>query len=413
MTLPRIIALDNSIRDYAWGSPAAIPALLGIEPSGRPAAELWVGAHPDSPSRWTAHPDRPGLDELIEQAPAELLGTATVRRFGPRLPFLVKVLAADRALSMQVHPALEQAQAGYAAEQAAGLVPGAPGRNYTDANHKPELAYALSDFDAFCGFRPVADTARLLDALAVDELSRFRDLLMGPDGLRATFTALLSLRGEVRDQLVAETLTGCRRLSLGDGSWSAAARASLLAGEDFPGDIGAVLALLLNHVRLAPGEAIFLGAGNVHAYLRGTCVEVLANSDNVLRCGLTPKHVDVAELVRIADFSPLAEPRWQPEQAADGEVRFRVPVPDFVLDVVALTDRPHPVTGAGPYLVLAGEEPATVRAGDLVERTEPWHAVFLAARQDGEPAGSLTGSGRAFLVSCDTSDRLSGALAKI
>jgi mannose-6-phosphate isomerase len=408
---PRILALDNPIRDYAWGSPEAIPALLGIEPTGRPAAELWIGAHPDSPSRWSVHPDRPGLDELIERAPDRLLGPAAVRRFGPRLPFLLKVLAADRALSMQVHPTLAQARAGYAAEQAAGLAPGAPGRNYTDSNHKPELAYALSEFDAFCGFRPVADTARLLDALDVPELSQFRDLLVGRDGLRATFTTLLSLAGETRDRLVRETLAGCRRLAGAGGPWAAAAQASLLAGEDFPGDIGAVLALLLNHVRLAPGEAIFLGAGNVHAYLRGTCVEVLANSDNVLRCGLTPKHVDVAELVRIADFTPLTEPRWNPEPAADGTVRFAVPVPDFVLDVPALTDRPWAPAGDGPCLVLAGEQPVTVRCGELVEGVEPWHAVFLAAA--GRPDRALTGSGRAFVVSCDSSEPPARPLAKI
>jgi mannose-6-phosphate isomerase len=151
----------------------------------------------------------------------------------------------------------------------------------------------------------------------------------------------------------------------------------------------------------------------VHAYLRGTCVEVLANSDNVLRCGLTPKHVDVAELVRIADFSPLAEPRWQPERAADGTVRFAVPVPDFVLDVATLTDRPHPVAGAGPSLVLAGEGPLAVRAGDLVEEVKPWHAVFLAATAAGEPVGTLTGSGRAFVVSCDTYGEPARPLAEI
>jgi mannose-6-phosphate isomerase len=400
--LPRIIVLDNPIRDYAWGSPEAIPRLIGIEPSGQPAAELWVGAHPDSPSRWIAHPDHPGLDALIAQAPAQMLGPATVERFGPRLPFLMKVLAADRALSMQVHPTRAQAQAGYAAEQAAGIGQDAPERNYTDANHKPELAYALSEFDAFCGFRPVADTARLLDALDVPELCQFRGLLVGRDGLRATFTTLLSLRGQARDRLVAETLAGCRRLAA-DSLWSDTARASLLAGEDFPGDIGAVLALLLNYVRLVPGEAIFLGAGNVHAYLRGTCVEVLASSDNVLRCGLTPKHVDVAELVRIADFSPLADPRWLPQRAEDGQVRFRVPVPDFMLDVLALTEQPRGLSGTGPYLVLSGEQPLTVRAGDSGEDVPPWHAVFLAATAAGEPAGTLTGSGRAFVVSCDTS----------
>lgn len=390
MTPPRIIELDNPIRDYAWGSPTAIPALLGIEPDGRPAAELWVGAHPDSPSRWAAGPGAPGLDALIARQPEQLLGRPTVARFGPRLPFLLKLLAADRALSLQVHPTLAQARAGHAAEQA-----GSGGRNYTDPNHKPELAYALSEFRAFCGFRPAPDTLRLLDALAVDAWSPYRQLLAGPDGLRAAFTGLLELPRAEQDRLLADTLDGCQRL-VGDPEWSAVAGALLLAGDDHPGDFGPVLALLLNYVVLAPGQAIFLAAGNLHAYLRGTCVEVLASSDNVLRGGLTPKRVDVAELVRIADFSPLAEPRWQPE-SDHGQVRFRVPVPDFELSVLTLSDRPVELTGAGPYLVLAGEQPVTVQAsGELTVR--PWHAVFLAASS--QPA-TLTGTGRAFAVSCD------------
>lgn len=396
MTLPRIIELDNPIRDYAWGSPTAIPQLLGTEPDGRPAAELWVGAHPDSPSRWAAGPGAPGLDALITEQPEELLGRSAVARFGPRLPFLLKLLAADRALSLQVHPTQDQARAGHAAERAAGAQ-----RNYTDPNHKPELAYAISDFQAFCGFRPVPDTLRLLDALAVAGLAPYRQLLAGPDGLRAAFTALLELIGADRDQLLAETLAGCRRLT-GDPDWKPVAEAVLLAATDHPGDFGPVLALLLNYVRLAPGEAIFLAAGNLHAYLRGTCVEVLASSDNVLRGGLTPKHVDVAELVRIADFSPLAEPRWQPDRSVDGLVRFRVPVPDFELAVLALSGQPRPLTGAGPYLLLAGEQPMTVDAGAAVI-VRPWHAVFLAATGPDDRPATLTGTGRAFAVCCDSS----------
>ncbi|MGI8665594.1 MAG: mannose-6-phosphate isomerase, class I [Jatrophihabitans sp.] len=398
MSPPRIIALDNPIRDYAWGSATHIPQLLGIPATGRPAAELWIGAHPDSPSRW-ADPTEPiedagvGLDALIAAAPAELLGPQVLERFGARLPFLVKVLAADRALSMQVHPDLVQARAGYAAEQQAGLAPDSPERNYSDPNHKPELAYALTDFDAFCGFRPVAQTAQFLDALAVAELAHYRELLLAEGGLRATFTCLLTLRGDVRDALVAATLAGCRRLAAEDGRWAAPARAVLLAGADFPGDVGAVLALLLNYVRLAPGEAIFLGAGNVHAYLRGACVEVLANSDNVLRCGLTGKHVDVPELLRIADFSPLPEPRWQP--ATDRPTTFELPVPDFTL-TVTMAGVPLELAGRRPHLVLGGERRTVLRHGDELVELAPWHAAFVAA---GPGGSSVRAEGRAFVVS--------------
>jgi mannose-6-phosphate isomerase len=380
-SVPQVIELDNPVREYAWGSYGHIPRLLGHPPTGRPVAELWIGAHPDSPSQWADI----GLDVLIAAAPERLLGTAAVQRFGPRLPFLMKLLAAERPLSLQVHPNQAQAQAGFQAEQDAGVALDSIERSYSDPYAKPELAYALTDFEAFCGFRPVAATAEYLDALGVPELAHYRELLIGEGGLRATFTTLLTLRGEARELVVAATLAGCRRLT--SGPWAAAARASVMAGEAYEGDIGPVLALLLNHVRLAPGEAIFLGAGNVHSYLHGLCVEVLANSDNVLRCGLTAKHVDVPELLRIADFEPLAEPRWRP---AAGVASFRPPVPDFRLDVLQLGDGAGELTGDRPWLVLAGARP--VRLADVV--LAPWHAAFVGAGG----ATSVTGADRAFAV---------------
>lgn len=383
----RIIRLDNPIRDYAWGSPTVIPQLLGQEPTGRPAAELWIGAHPDSPSHAPDHAQ--SLDTLIAADPAGLLGERTVEHFGPRLPFLLKIIAAEHALSLQVHPNREQAQAGFAAEEAAGLSQSSPERNYRDANHKPEMAYAITEFDAFCGFRPPAETAEYFTALDVPELLRFRELLTEDDGLRVVFTTVLTLQGAAREQLIEATVAGCRRLAETNGRWAPEARAALLAAEDFPGDIGAVVALLLNYLKLRPGEAIFLAAGNIHAYLRGVCVELLANSDNVLRCGLTPKHIDVPELVRIADFTPMPEPRWQPlVQTANG-ADFTVPVTDFALGVGHGHAR---LESDRPYLVLAGEKPATV--GDL--EVEPWHAVFVGA---GDAPVDVRSEGRVFLAS--------------
>ena len=394
---PRLLALDNAIREYAWGSVEAIPGLLGIEPTGRPAAELWMGAHPDEPSRWSEHPDRPALDELIEQCPRRWLGEASLAAFGPRLPFLMKVLAADRALSLQVHPSRPQAEAGFAAEEATGAPRGSPGRNYCDANHKPELAYALTEFDAFCGFRPVPDTLRLLEALQVPELDGYLPLLAGSDGLRATFTTLVSLSGDARERLVEATVAGCRRLAEQDGPWAGPARASALAAQDFPGDIGVVLALLLNYVRLAPGEAIYLGAGNVHAYLRGMCIEILASSDNVLRCGLTPKHVDVPELLRVADFSSVADPRWQPSRPAEGQWVFEVPVPDFRLSVLEPAAGPVPLLPAdGPHLVLSGDGETVLACGAECRRIQRWQSVYVAP---GEPACTVSGTGQVFVAS--------------
>ncbi len=393
---PRLIPLDNAIREYAWGSVEAIPRLLGIEPTGRPAAELWIGAHPDEPSRWAGHPDRPALDELIDAAPEQWLGAAGIRKFGPRLPFLLKVLAADKALSMQVHPTLGQARAGFEAEEADGVPRDSAGRNYSDPNHKPELAYALTEFETFCGFRPVPDTLAYLDALAVPELAHYRCLLAGKDGLRATFTTILTLRGPAREQLICQTLAGCRRLMAEDGRWAGAARASVLAGADFPGDIGAVLALLLNYVRLAPGEAIYLGAGNVHAYLRGMCIEIMANSDNILRCGLTPKHVDVPELLRIADFTSLAEPRWQPAEPVAGQRVLQVPEPDFRLSVLELGAGDVELSGDRPHLVLSTESPVTLCCGPQVKTVRGWNSVFLAP---GEQSCTVSGVGTVFVAS--------------
>jgi mannose-6-phosphate isomerase len=401
VNVPRIIPLAGAVRDYAWGSPTAIPRLLGVPPTGAPAAELWLGAHPDEPSRWAGHPDEPPLDALIAADPHRLLGEPTVAEFGPRLPFLLKVLAADKALSMQVHPDTEQARSGFAAEEAGGIARSDPERNYRDPHHKPELACALTDFEAFCGFRPAAGTLELLAELAVPELDGYTGRLREPSGVRDTFTDLLTLAEPDRASLISAVQAGCRRLAATTSPWADTARACLTAAADFPGDIGAVLALLLNHVRLAPGEAIFLGAGNVHAYLRGMCVEILASSDNVLRCGLTPKYIDVAELLRIADFGPLAEPRWPARDEPPARV-YAVPVTDFRLAAVDLG-------GAGPAtaptavdldpglpciaLCVSGE--ASVAAAGIEVRLEPGRSAFVSA---GDEPVRLTGSGQIFLA---------------
>jgi len=373
-----IYELDGVIRPYAWGSRTAIPALLGRAPSDEPAAELWFGAHPDDPSRV----QDTTLDRLIEADPERMLGAATVAAFGPRLPFLLKVLAAETALSIQVHPNLAQAQAGYAAEDARGVPRDSPQRNYRDPNHKPELLCALTEFDALCGFRPVRQTLRLLAALDVAELAPYRELLAA-GGLRAAFTALVEL--DEPGKLVAAVVAGLPRLA--GTEWADLGAALTRVARDFPGDRGLAVALVLNFVRLAPGEAIFLGAGNVHAYLQGTGVEIMANSDNVLRCGLTAKHIDVAELVRITDFTPLAEPRC-PARAG----RFDVPVPDFELSVVDVDGRAE-IAADGPQILLCADGSARMHAsiGARVALRRG-AAVFLAA----DHAATVTGEATLF-----------------
>lgn len=395
MPLPAVIAIDGVIRHYAWGSSTAIPELLGLAPDGEPAAELWLGAHPDDPSPAPGH--HTTLDILLAAEPARLLGAATVARFGPRLPFLLKVLAADTALSIQVHPRIEQARAGFAAEEGAGIARDAPQRNYRDANHKPELLCALTPFEALCGFRPVEATLRLFDSWQLAALDPVRDLLAGPDGLRAAFTELLTLGDPA--PLVAAVSARAAGVAA-DDEWAGVARAVRLAAGDFSGDVGAVLVLLLNYVRLEPGEAIYLGAGNVHCYLRGTGVEIMANSDNVLRCGLTPKHVDVAELLKITGFTALAQPRC-PTASGDGVAGHReypVPVADFALSRVDL----GPVTGraavgpAGPLIALCTAGRVVVDSDGAAVELTPGRAAFVAAGSGNGP--TVRGTGVVFLA---------------
>jgi mannose-6-phosphate isomerase len=370
-----VVALDGVIRRYDWGSTSAIQELLGEQPDGRPAAELWFGAHQDDPAQVASQGTT--LDALVAAAPAAELGAEVTERFDDRLPFLLKVLAADKALSLQVHPTIAQAQAGFAAEDSAGVGRDAGERNYRDTNHKPELICALTEFDALCGFRPVPVIRDVLAALALPELDFLSVALDSDDPLRSAFTAVLD-----HPQIASiSRAVGERASGRGETLHGVA-----LAAADFPEDAGVVLALLLNYVRLQPGEAIYLGAGNVHCYLRGTGVEIMANSDNVLRCGLTSKHVDVPELLKITDFAPVEEPRWPSHGGS-----FEVPVPDFRL--VRLTLEPGArmsLHDAGPTIVLCAD--GAVSVGDVA--VARGHAAFVGAGT----AATLAGHGLVFVA---------------
>ncbi len=338
----RLTPVDGVPRGYAWGSRTAIQGLLGIPATGEPIAELW---------------------------------------FDRQLPFLLKILAAERALSIQVHPNLAQAAAGFAAEDRRGIPVAAWGRNYRDANHKPELLCAVTPFDALCGFRPVADTLRFLSELDVAALDPVRQALVGSEGLKAAFTTVLGTPDADRQRLIDATLVGCRHVAGSSGEWRSAADAVLSVAADFPGDMGAIVALLLNSVHLDPGEAIYLDAGNVHAYLRGTGVEIMANSDNVLRAGLTPKHVDVPELLRISDFTELVDPRCPSIEEGDGTRRFLTPARDFELSILPI-DRDaseRSVDRSVDQMLLCTAGSVEVVAGSQEVGLVPGHAVFVPA----------------------------------
>jgi mannose-6-phosphate isomerase len=327
--------LNNRVRPYAWGSRTTIAELLGREvPAPHPEAELWLGAHPGDPSA-VVEPDgsERSLADVLAADPTGQLGPAVTGRWGDRLPFLLKVLAADEPLSMQAHPSAEQAAAGYAREERAGIPREAGNRNYPDPTAKPELVCALTEFHALAGFRDPARTVELLRAIETPALSGYVDLLAGePDreGLRALFTTWITLPQPAIDALLPDLLDTCIAHVKAHGEFETECRTVLELGERYPGDCGVLAALLLNRLVLQPGEAIFLPAGNLHAYLHGTGVEVLANSDNILRGGLTPKHVDVPELLRVLDFSYGDMARSTGEPNGPRRV-YRTAAPEFEL----------------------------------------------------------------------------------
>jgi len=343
-----LIFIENTPRAYAWGSRHALPELLGTAPNGEPQAELWLGAHPGDPATVAkATAQHCTLIELIERDP-ERYGVD-----GGQLPFLLKVLAIGAPLSLQVHPDSDQARAGFLAEEELGLPRDAFERNYRDDTHKPELLVALTEVQALAGFRPLAEARREWSALVE---------LAPPGAARAALAAgheLLTASGDPGDEVRARRALLCWALG-GDSEPREAVRAlrRIVAAEcDRPeavsvsrweslrticghhaDDPGALVSILLHLVELAPGEAIYLAARQLHAYLSGVAVEVMAASDNVLRAGLTGKHVDVDELLKVVDASELASPRFAPRTLADGVQCWAPDIPDFQLMRVRLSD---------------------------------------------------------------------------
>ncbi len=387
-----IYRLACSTRDYAWGSATLIPRFLGQPADGNPRAELWIGAHPGAPSRLA---DGRTLGDLIDREPDAALGTRTLDRFGRRLPFLMKALAAAEPLSLQVHPASERARIGFAQEEAAGLPVDAAERNYRDSFHKPELVLAVTRFEGMAGFREIDKTTRILRLLGTPWAEATADRLAdGPayQALHAVVSDILAMGpGEL-----AAALADIRSAAQGAEERSHRHRRpttrvtvdradvereaprvfaqTIAVAERYPEDPGVLVTLLLNHVVLAPGEAMFLGAGVVHAYTSGFGIEIMASSDNVVRAGLTPKHVDVQELLRIASFTPIPPPLWEPTELGAGGLCFDPPVDEFALVV---GDAPLTAATEGPRIVLVLEGSVTLRAGDTEETLERGAAAFV------------------------------------
>ncbi|RFU21785.1 mannose-6-phosphate isomerase, class I [Geodermatophilus marinus] len=368
--------MTNAVRHYPWGSRTVIPELLGRpSPAEQPCAELWLGGHPDDPSVLS---DGTPLDKAIAADPEKLLSPRVRERFGDRLPFLMKVLAAESPLSLQAHPTIEQARAGYAAEEAAGVPANDPTRTFKDPWHKPELLLALTPFEALCGFRPVEESLHCLAKLQVPELKpTIAALARG--GLRAAVPQLLALDTEHRSALVGAVAAAAGRfVAAADPEFINTYRWAARLADTYPGDPGVVISLMCNHLKLAPGEAVFLPAGNLHAYLSGAGVEVMASSDNVLRGGLTSKYVDLAALIEVLDFSDGRIPVTHPVLGPGG-LRYPVPVEDFDLTRVSLDDGSGVLTTRGPQVLLCTEGRAVLASAHDELVLERGDSAFVPA----------------------------------
>lgn len=383
------LRLEPVIQHYDWGSTETLAELLGRAPSGRPEAELWMGAHSAAPSPLSADPAH-HLGDAIAADPVGLLGGATAARFDS-LPFLLKVLAVERPLSLQVHPTIEQAERGFDAEDADGVSLDDPQRNYRDRNHKPEMVVAISEFEGLCGFRPVAETARLLDQLGVIDLLRYRERLLAAGGVRDVVTEFLTLQGSRVEYLVRQIAPAAGQVCRGRGEFVGAARWIERLASRYPGDRGVLLAVLMNHVTLAPGQALFLSAGRLHAYLYGTVMEILANSDNVLRGGFTSKHVDVRELLAVLDVSTEAMAPAAVRYDDQGGQVYAGRVPDFALTRYVLSDDRAVTSKEGEPRIFFCADGSTRLAGDRLARGQ---AVFVGA----DETVVMDGSGTVFVA---------------
>ncbi len=411
------VPIANTPRDYAWGSTTAIPELLGTPETGDPQAELWLGAHPGSPSRVLDPALTGGAADLaawIAADPATALGQ------GDTLPFLLKILAAAHPLSLQAHPTLDRAREGFERENAAGVPLAASNRNYKDALHKPEIIVALSPtFDALCGFRPLAEVREIVDLLVMIDGSQTapRWELYGPMvHLLEDSVTLHETDEQVLESVVKWLLEGGPEVEALIGHlvrttekalhpahahltdpYTPSLETVVQLNEEYPGDPGIVISLLLNRVTLTAGQALYLPAGNVHAYLRGLGVELMAASDNVLRGGLTPKHIDVPELLDVLDFASLPVPYLVPTSPVPGLQLFQPDVDDFVLARITVGDEvpsvAYPPRGAAIAICVAGS--VTVAGGTGSVTLSRGDAVFVTP-QEGEL--TFTGAGELFLA---------------
>lgn len=387
----KILRLDNPVQRYAWGSTDGLERVLGIpNPSGSPAAELWMGAHPKAPSRVLVGGHSLRLDEYVAADPRGVLGAAVEARFEGGLPFLLKALSAAKPLSIQAHPAKLKAERGFDREELAGIPRDAPERNYRDRNHKPEMAVALTRFEGLCGFRPVAEIVENMLLLAPGEHRRILARLERGPGrveLSVFFYTLVSMDGAQGRGMLEAAKDRITRLLEEDrlpADRVEAFRWVLRLMALCPGDIGALSPLILNHVSMEPGEGIFIGPGELHAYLGGTALEIMANSDNVIRGALTDKHVDLPELASVLTFVPERAVPALPAAEAGGEERYPVLAPDFEISRLGLAAGERLGREAsGPEILLATAGELHLSAAGESLRLSRGESAFVRADAGG------------------------------
>ena len=348
-----IYKLDNIIQNYPWGSTTAMNALFGISnPDSLPQAELWMGAHPNGCSKIVNNGSSQLLSEWIEASPEQVLGRYTCDKFG-ELPYLMKVLSADKPLSIQVHPKKSKAVEGFERENQAGIPLSAPERNYKDPNHKPELVYALTNYKAMNGFRVISEIIELFEQSGCSVFRPHVQALKAcqtPAQLAVFFRTVIALDGDEKLKAIAQLMDNIEQKGKGEVGKEAFAMVAEFS-KDYPDDVGLFAPLMLNVIELEAGEAMFLHAETPHAYVKGTGIEIMANSDNVLRAGLTPKHIDVDELLDNTRFEsiPHQHLRLRPKTKGHRQV-YPIPVDDFKFEVLTLSDGSLQETGCQEFV---------------------------------------------------------------
>jgi len=399
--------LENTVQKYDWGSTVELPRLLGKDnPSDEPWAELWMGAHPKAPSIAIdiSTGARTPLDRLIAEAPSTILGESVARRFGGTLPFLFKILSAEKPLSIQSHPSKRKAEHGFAREEFAGIPIDAPERNYKDPNHKPETVVALTRFEGLRGFRPIAEIVQNVKTLAPDDWRRFVEQLERDPGkleLSVFFYSVISIADDEKNKLLAYSHARCERIlatESRDGRSGKAFAWVLKLMEAYPGDIGALAPLVLNLFELQPGQALNLPAGQAHAYLHGTAAEIMANSDNVLRGGLTRKYMDVPEFISSLSFDSVAIEPQKAVAQTNGFGEYRCDVQDYSIAVAVIKGQIDMGTrDAVPEILLCTEGSLELEAAGGKRISLPKGAsAFVTADEKGY---TISGDGTMFRAS--------------